>query len=267
MNLTKLVKEVIEISKKAGLEIIKIYNTQNFAVQYKNDDSPLTIADETSNALIVHELSQLTPHIPVISEEGIHLPYAERQHFDYFWLVDPLDGTKEFVARNGEFAVNIALVHRFQPVLGVVYVPYTEGVYFAVKNEGAFKIQKGQQYKLTCSSFNSHDSGLRIPVSRSYLNDTTKKLIAQNFIDPILIERGSALKFLDIAEGVADIYPRIGTTMEWDTAAPQIIIEEAGGQLLHLDTRQPLVYNKKSLKNPDFLALGVILGDGANFLK
>lgn len=267
MNLTKLVKEVIEISKKAGLEIIKIYDAQNFEVQYKNDDSPLTIADQTSNALIVHELSKLTPHIPVISEEGIHLPYAERQHFDYFWLVDPLDGTKEFVARNGEFAVNIALVHRCQPVLGVVYVPYTEGVYFAVKNEGAFKIEKGQQHKLTCSSFNTHDSNLRIPVSRSYLNDTTKNLIAQNFIDPILIERGSALKFLDIAAGIADIYPRIGTTMEWDTAAPQIIIEEAGGELLHLDTRRPLVYNKESLKNPDFLAMGIILGDGSNFLN
>lgn len=259
MNLTKLVKEVVEISKKAGLEIIKIYNTQNFAVQYKNDDSPLTIADETSNALIVHELSQLTPQIPIISEEGIHLPYSERQHFEYFWLVDPLDGTKEFVARNGEFAVNIALVHRFQPILGVVYVPYTEGVYFAVKNEGAFKIDNNLKEKIYCNTFKINSLKLRIPVSRSYLNEETKTLIAESFNAPILIPRGSALKFTDIAEGSADIYPRIGTTMEWDTAAPQIILEEAGGKILHLETREPLVYNKVSLKNPNFVAMGQII--------
>lgn len=263
MDLTKLVEDVIQIAQKAGTEILTIYN-QDFDVQYKNDDSPLTVADELSNALIVRELSQLTPHIPIISEEGVHLPYAERQHFEYFWCVDPLDGTKEFVARNGEFAVNIALVHHQKPILGVVHIPCSLGktVYFAIKNGGAFKLSAGEfPEKISCNYFSIHEKQLKIPVSRSYLNDKTKNLIATKFSEPILVERGSALKFMDIAEGKADVYPRIGTTMEWDTAAPQIIIEEAGGQLIQLDTEIPLIYNKENLKNPDFMALGIIKAD------
>ena len=259
MNLTILVAEVIKISIKAGIEILKIYNTQNFEVQYKSDDSPLTIADEISNKIITEALSKLTPQIPIISEEGVDIPFSERQHFEYFWLVDPLDGTKEFVSRTDDFAVNIALVHHDRPILGVVYVPCTEGVYFAVKNEGAFKIENNLKEKIHCNAFKINGLNLKIPVSRSYLNEETKTLIAENFNDPILIARGSALKFTDIAEGSADIYPRIGTTMEWDTAAPQIILEEAGGKILHLETREPLVYNKISLKNPNFVAMGQII--------
>jgi 3'(2'), 5'-bisphosphate nucleotidase len=256
MNLSNLVKEVIEISKKAGIEIIKIYNTQNFEVQYKSDDSPLTLADETSNNIIISELAKLSPKFPVISEESINALYTERKDYEYFWLVDPLDGTKEFVSRNGDFAVNIALVHRNSPILGVVYVPCTEGVFYAVKNEGAFSILNGVTKKLECNAFKTTDINLRIPISRSYYSAATKKLIEDNFKDPILIERGSALKFMNIAEGTAEIYPRIGTTMEWDTAAPQIIVEEAGGFILHLETRQPLIYNKEDLRNPDFVAMG-----------
>ena len=259
MNLTILVEEVIKISIKAGVEILKIYNEKNFEVQYKSDDSPLTIADEISNKIITEALSQLTPQIPIISEEGVVIPYSERQHFEYFWLVDPLDGTKEFVTRTDDFAVNIALVHHGRPILGVVYVPCTEGVYFAVKNEGAFKIENNLKEKIHCNAFKINGLNLRIPVSRSYLNEETKALIAENFDNPILIPRGSALKFTDIAEGSADIYPRIGTTMEWDTAAPQIILEEAGGKILHLETREPLVYNKVNLKNPNFVAMGHII--------
>lgn len=259
MNLTILVAEVIKISIKAGIEILKIYNTQNFEVQYKSDDSPLTIADEISNKIITEALSKLTPQIPIISEEGVDIPFSERQHFEYFWLVDPLDGTKEFVSRTDDFAVNIALVHLGRPILGVVYVPCTEGVYFAVKNEGAFKIEHNLKQKIQCNAFKINSLNLKIPVSRSYLNEETTSLIAKNFNEPILIPRGSALKFTDIAEGSADIYPRIGTTMEWDTAAPQIILEEAGGKILHLETREPLVYNKISLKNPNFVAMGQII--------
>ncbi len=259
MNLTILVAEVIKISIKAGVEILKIYNTQNFEVQYKSDNSPLTIADEISNKIITEELLKLTPHIPVVSEEGATIPYSERRHFEYFWLVDPLDGTKEFVSRSDDFAVNIALIHHGRPVLGVVYVPCTEGVYFAVKNEGAFKIENNLKEKIKCNIFKVNGLNLKIPVSRSYLNEETETLIAKSFNAPILIPRGSALKFTDIAEGSADIYPRIGTTMEWDTAAPQIIVEEAGGKILHLETREPLVYNKVSLKNPNFVAMGQII--------
>lgn len=259
MNLTILVEEVIKISIKAGVEILKIYNEKKFEVQYKSDDSPLTIADEISNKIITDALLKLTPQIPIISEEGAAIPYSERQHFEYFWLVDPLDGTKEFVSRTDDFAVNIALVHHGRPILGVVYVPCTEGVYFAVKNEGAFKIENNLKEKITCNAFKINSINLKIPVSRSYLNEETKTLIAENFNTPTLIPRGSALKFTDIAEGSADIYPRIGTTMEWDTAAPQIILEEAGGKILHLETRKPLVYNKVSLKNPNFVAMGQII--------
>ena len=259
MNLSRLVPKVVEISKLAGKEIMKIYNTQDFNIEYKNDESPITIADKTSNALLIEKLSALTPAIPIVSEESIEIPYLERQNYEYFWMIDPLVGTKEFIARNGDFAVNIALIFNNKPVLGVIYVPNTEGVYWAVKGKGSFKIEDGKKAKIVCNSFKLHDVGLRIPISRSYFNDATKKLIADNYREPVLLPRGSALKFMNIAEGSADIYPRIGTTMEWDTAACQIIIEEAGGEILEMTSRQPLQYNKPSLFNPDFIAFGKII--------
>lgn len=261
MNLDNLVKEVIEIAKKAGAEIIKVYNTADFNVQYKSDNSPLTIADEISNNIIISELAKLSPKFPIISEESTKKPYSERKSYDHVWLVDPLDGTKEFVSRNGDFAVNIALVQGDAPILGVVYVPCTEGVYFATKGGGAFRTLNGVTDELVCNTFKKSDSGLRIPISRSYFSDATKNLIAENFKDPILLERGSALKFMNIADGTAEIYPRIGTTMEWDTAAPQIIVEEAGGCIWHLNTEKPLVYNKEDLRNPDFVAMGQLQSD------
>jgi 3'(2'), 5'-bisphosphate nucleotidase len=259
MNLQNLAQDVIAIATEAGNAIMTIYREHTYTVEIKSDDSPVTIADKTANDIIVKRLSTLTPHIPIISEESIEASYAERQHYDYFWLVDPLDGTKEFIARNGDFAVNIALVKKMMPILGVIYVPNTEGVYFGVKNEGSFKIDNGIKKKIRCNTFKINDIGLRIPVSRSYFNDATKALIAQQYKDPILIPRGSALKFMNIAEGSADVYPRIGRTMEWDTAACQIIIEEAGGQLLKMEDRQPLSYNKENLSNPDFIAMGKVM--------
>ncbi len=259
MNLQNLAQDVIAIAKEAGSAIMTIYREHTYTVEIKSDDSPVTIADKTANDIIVKRLSTLTPQIPIISEESLEAPYAERLHYEYFWLVDPLDGTKEFIARNGDFAVNIALVKKMMPILGVIYVPNTEGVYFGVKNEGSFKIDNGKKKRIHCNAFKINDIGLRIPVSRSYFNDATKALIAQHYKDPILIPRGSALKFMNIAEGSADVYPRIGRTMEWDTAACQIIIEEAGGQLLKMDNRQPLDYNKENLSNPDFIAFGKII--------
>ena len=259
MNLAKLVLKVVQIARGAGKEIMKIYQTADFDIQYKSDDSPVTIADQTSNDFIIKKLMALTPHIPIVSEESTEIPFLERQNYEYFWMIDPLDGTKEFINRNGDFAVNIALIFQNKPVLGVICVPNTEGVYFAVKGEGSFKIEAGKKTKIMCNAFNLNDIGLRIPVSRSYFNEATKKLIADNYREPVLLPRGSALKFMDIAEGSADIYPRIGTTMEWDTAACQIIIEEAGGQILEMTDRLPLRYNKPTLFNPDFIALGKIL--------
>jgi 3'(2'), 5'-bisphosphate nucleotidase len=259
MNLSKLVLKIVTIARGAGKEIMKIYQTQDFDIQYKSDDSPVTIADQTSNDFIIKKLIALTPDIPIISEESKEIPFLERQNYEYFWMIDPLDGTKEFIARNGDFAVNIALVFQNKPILGVIYVPNTEGVYFAVKGEGSYSIEKGKKIKIMCNAFKINDLALRIPVSRSYFNEATKKLIAENYKEPVLLPRGSALKFMNIAEGSADIYPRIGTTMEWDTAACQIIIEEAGGQILEMTSREPLKYNKPTLFNPDFIALGKIL--------
>jgi 3'(2'), 5'-bisphosphate nucleotidase len=259
MNLSKLVLKIVTIAKGAGKEIMKIYETADFGIQYKSDESPVTIADQASNDFIIKKLKKLTPDIPIVSEESKEIPFSERQNYEYFWMIDPLDGTKEFIARNGDFAVNIALIFQNKPILGVIYVPNTDGVYFAVKNEGSYKLEAGKKTQITCNSFNLDDLRLRIPVSRSYFNDATKKLIADNYRDPVLLPRGSALKFMNIAEGSADIYPRIGTTMEWDTAACQIIIEEAGGQILEMSSKNPLQYNKPSLFNPDFIAFGVIL--------
>jgi 3'(2'), 5'-bisphosphate nucleotidase len=258
MNIQNLAHDVVAIAKEAGDAIMLIYKDNNYTIEIKSDDSPVTIADKKANDIIVKKLLALTPHIPIISEESQQLSYAERRDFDYFWLVDPLDGTKEFIAGNGDFAVNIALVKKDKPVLGVIYVPNTEGVYVGIKNKGSYKIEGAERTDLQCNTFKITDIGLRIPVSRSYFNEATKVLIAQSYKEPILIPRGSALKFMNIAEGSADIYPRIGKTMEWDTAACQIIIEEAGGQLLKMDDRKPLLYNKISLFNPDFIALGKV---------
>jgi 3'(2'), 5'-bisphosphate nucleotidase len=256
MNLSLLTEKVIPIAIEAGKKIMEIYNTKDFQVEYKEDDSPLTIADKASNDILNAQLSVLTPHIPIISEENDAIAYEDRKDFSYCWVLDPLDGTKEFVARNGDFAVNIALIHFGKPVLGIICVPVLNIIYWAVKDGGSYRIENGIEEKIMCNDFNINDLGLRVPVSRSSLNEATKQYISR-YNEPVLLPRGSALKFMNIAEGSADIYPRIGTTMEWDTAAPQIIIEEAGGKLLDMITKLPFVYNRPSHKNPDFLAMGI----------
>jgi 3'(2'), 5'-bisphosphate nucleotidase len=258
MNLSILTEKVIPIALEAGKKIMEIYETNDFSVEYKEDDSPLTIADKASNDILNARLSALTPDIPIISEENIELTYEQRKNYTYCWMLDPLDGTKEFVARNGDFAVNIALIHLGKPILGIICVPVTGVVYVGIKNGGSYMIEDSKRIKIMCNSFTINDLGLKVPVSRSSLNDATKQYISR-YNAPILMPRGSALKFMNIAEGSADIYPRIGTTMEWDTAAPQIIIEEAGGKILEMTSQKPLTYNKPSFKNPDFLAMGNIL--------
>jgi 3'(2'), 5'-bisphosphate nucleotidase len=258
MNLNQLVYQVIDIARLASIEILKVYNSPDFGIQSKKDESPMTAADLASNHVITEGLAQLDFKCPILSEETLEIPFEERRHFDYFWVVDPLDGTKEFIKRNGEFTINIALMHHNKPILGVVYVPDTEGGYFAVKNGGAFKIENGLEKRIACSTFRLTDKGLKIPISRSHRNLETDNLFA-DYVEPVLVPCGSSLKFLKMAEGLFDIYPRIGTTMEWDTAAPQIILEEAGGQILEWVTRKPLIYNKKDLRNPNFIAHGKIV--------
>lgn len=265
MNLNQLVYQVIDIARLASTEILKVYNSPDFGIQTKSDESPVTAADLASNQVITEGLSKLNPSLPILSEETLEIPYEERRSFEYFWIVDPLDGTKEFIKRNGEFTINIALIHQNKPVLGVVYLPVAdgtsrdgqEGVYFAVKNGGAFKIDNGVEKRISCSKFRLTDKGLKIPISRSHRNEATDELFL-GYNQPELVPCGSSLKFLKIAEGSFDIYPRIGTTMEWDTAAPQIILEEAGGQILEWHSRKSLIYNKMDLRNPNFIAHGKI---------
>ena len=257
-ELHKIALEAIPIAKAGGLAIMDVYeHEEDFGTELKNDDSPLTKADKAANAVICEGLYQLEQEFPIVSEENKLRPYSERKNYDYYWLVDPLDGTKEFIKRNGEFTVNIALVHKNRPVIGLVYVPVTGEMYVASKGNRAFKINtKGKKTFLKASVFSKSQEGLNIPCSRSHLNEATKEYVA-TFTNAQLMPCGSSLKFLKIAEGEADLYPRLGLTSEWDTAAVQIILEEAGGKVLQWGTDKPMVYNKENLLNPHFLALGI----------
>ena len=254
-----LAKEVAKIAKKAGDAIMKIYdNSDNFQVEHKADESPLTIADQAANEIICHHLERLAVKYPIISEENKSIDFEERKKFTYYWLVDPLDGTKEFIKRNGEFTVNIALIKNQRPVLGVVYTPVLAEMYFAVKGEGAFLEKENLTIQLHASRFSKKDKKLGVVCSRSHLNEAT-----QNFVDklnePELVAQGSSLKFLILAKGEAHLYPRLAPTMEWDTGAAQIILEEAGGKVLHAETKVPLLYNKENLLNPHFIAAGNLI--------
>ncbi len=256
MNLDQIIKAVSDIARIAGAEILKIYADEpSFGVEYKQDDSPLTRADKAANDKICEGLEKLTPEWPIISEENKQVDYAQRSQYEYYWLVDPLDGTKEFIKRNGEFTVNIALIHQQQPIAGVVYVPVTNELFRAIKGEGAFQELEGNTIKLQCPSFSKNESGLGIVCSRSHLNDATQAFIDQ-YDAPKLVATGSSLKFTIIAKGEAHIYPRLAPTMEWDTAAAQIVLEEAGGKVLQVSNDDPLQYNKENLLNPEFVAIG-----------
>ncbi len=246
------VQDVVAIAKEAGNVIINIYN-QNFDVEYKQDKSPLTLADKCANDVIENGLNQLSFNFPILSEEGKETPYKDRKKWEYFWLVDPLDGTKEFVKKNGEFTVNIALIHKDTPVLGVVYAPVLDVCYWAKQNEGAFK----DGTRLPCKAAKKHNT-YKIVASRSHMSDET-----QAFIDAIdtnkekeLVSIGSSLKICLVAEGEANIYPRLGPTMEWDTSAAHAIINESGGSLEKYMNGRYLKhkYNKESLLNQWFIA-------------
>ena len=247
------IQDIVTLAKEAGNAIMQIY-IQDFEVEYKQDNSPLTLADKTASNIIETGLNQLPVNLPIISEEGRNIPYEERKHWEYFWLVDPLDGTKEFVKKNGEFTVNIALIHKHTPVLGVVYAPALDICYWAKQDEGAFK--DGQRLPLKTKE---QRKTYKIVVSRSHMSDDT-----QAFIDTIdtnkekeLIPIGSSLKICLVAEGEADIYPRLGPTMEWDTGAAHSILNESGCVLNHFNKgsrQQQIKYNKVKLLNPYFNA-------------
>jgi len=257
----------VRVAELAGAAIMRVYEGERdeWEVQAKADASPLTRADTEAHALICAQLTRLAPGVSVMSEESTQQADFEQRHdartwSEVYWCVDPLDGTREFLKRNGEFTVNIALVTRDQgaPILGVVHAPALNETYFAVLGEGAFRraasVDDGaeQVTRLHAASFNEKDAGLVVVCSRSHLDERTSAYMAQ--LDaPRAVSMGSSLKFMLIARGDAHIYPRFAPTMEWDTAASQIIVQEAGGSVLNADTLEPLAYNKRDLRNPYFL--------------
>jgi 3'(2'), 5'-bisphosphate nucleotidase len=253
MDLPFLLPPVIALAHEAGRNILQIYH-DDFAVTEKADSSPLTAADLASHKVIVTGLKTLTPDIPILSEESAAIDVAERKTWQRFWLVDPLDGTKEFIKRNGEFTVNIALIDQHQPVLGVVLIPVQNRCYYAARSHGAF-CQAGSDdaHRITVSK-PCHDP-VRVVSSRSHAGAAQQQFL-ERLGNHELVSIGSSLKFCLIAEGLADVYPRLGPTSEWDTAAAQCVVEQAGGQVITLDGNRLLYNTKDSLLNPHFMVLG-----------
>lgn len=250
-----LLNDVLAIAREAGEAIMRVY-AQEFAVEHKDDDSPLTQADRQAHQIITTRLQALTPHIPVLSEESPaeHHAFAMRSQWPTLWLVDPLDGTREFIKRNGEFTVNIALIHQHRPLLGVVTVPAADLAYTGAVGLGAQRI-RGAQTPERIHIRVPHASTPVVVGSRSHRGDSLDALLAR--LGPHeLCAVGSALKFCRVAEGEADFYPRLGPTSEWDTAAGQAVLEAAGGGVFNLQG-QPLSYNQRdTLLNPEFMAVG-----------
>lgn len=245
--------ELKSIARQAGKKILEIYESEDFGIDQKEDTSPLTKADTAANDIITSGLEKMTPEIPIISEENKLVEYATRKQYKKFWLVDPLDGTKEFINRNGEFTVNIALIENHRSVSSVVYVPVSDELYYASAGLGAFVEKENTITRLQACPYHPEESYLQIICSRSHLNEETANFVSA-YPNHQKIAKGSSLKFLILAGGDAHIYPRLAPTMEWDTAAAQIILEEAGGAVINWETKKPLRYNKESLRNPHFVA-------------
>jgi 3'(2'), 5'-bisphosphate nucleotidase len=266
MNIDQLSILAIKASVEAGKEILRHYNT-SYSIEYKTDSSPLTTADKASHETIIRMIDH--HGIPVLSEEGKDIPYHDRKLWTHFWLVDPLDGTKEFINGNGEFSVNIALIQDGSPVMGVVYVPVSGILYYGSAMHGSYRINCnnkdiGAINKLTELKRISerlpvnHERYITIMGSRSHQTPENSKLInsiSQHFENVNIVNAGSSLKFCRLAEGAADIYPRLGPTMEWDTAAGHAVCKYAGNLVLDYDTREEMEYNKENLLNPWFIAI------------
>jgi 3'(2'), 5'-bisphosphate nucleotidase len=253
-----LLLKVCNIAIKAGEEILKYYN-EDIEVKRKNDSSPLTKADLASNEIIIKALQQLDRTVPILSEELL-VEWNERKKWTKYWLVDPLDGTKEFIKQNGEFTVNIALIENNKPILGVIYTPVKSDLYFAQKNYGSYKINSSSKLinlQEAEKIFVANQSSIkRIIGSRSHSNQSFDSWVNKNFPNTEIVQAGSSLKFCLIAEGAADIYPRFGPTSEWDIAAGHIIVNEAGGGVNTFENIE-INYNKKDdLLNPQFYAIG-----------
>ena len=248
----RLLEPLLDLADRAAAEILAVYGTE-FAVAHKDDDSPLTEADARAHRVLVEGLAALTPDIPVLSEESAAIPWAERQRWERWWLVDPLDGTKEFVKRNGEFTVNMALIERGRPIVGVVQVPVTGIAYCATEGVGAFKRARGgRPERITVRTPAAEPP--RVVASRSHRGEALDAWLAA--LGPhAIVAVGSSLKFCVVAEGGADLYPRLGPTMEWDTAAGQCVAECAGARVLDAQG-DALRYGSEQLLNPHFIVIG-----------
>ena len=259
--LKELILPVCDTAIQAGKVIIKYYKSK-MNILLKNDKSPITQADLKSNQLIKDSLVEIDKNIPILSEEAL-VDWSIRKNWQTYWLVDPLDGTKEFIKENDEFTVNIALIKDNRPVLGVIYAPALEVIYFAYKNGGSYKLSidadkiiinyLDDSIKLQASSKKENES-LRVIYSRSHPNDKMNQWLNDNIKTHNLIQKGSSLKFCNIAEGTADLYPRFKPTSEWDIAAGHIILIEAGGKVEDIDQKEILYNSKESVINPHFIA-------------
>lgn len=256
----KSIEELLELAVGAALEagkkILAVYETDDFSVDMKSDNSPLTKADKVSHQVICDYLD--FSQIPLLSEEGRDIPFEERKEWNYYWLIDPLDGTKEFIKRNGEFTVNIALMKSEGPVAGVVYAPCLNTVYYGAKGSGAYKIVNGNRTVLQSVDDTSMEDLLQkesitIVASRSHSNAETEAFI-NRFKGYELQSMGSSLKFMLLADGVANIYPRLAPTMEWDTAAAHAVLNAVNIKVYQADLMHELTYNKQNLLNPSFIA-------------
>jgi 3'(2'), 5'-bisphosphate nucleotidase len=260
--------DLYSIALEAGKEILAVYALE-FDVELKNDDSPLTLADKRAHHSIVNGLNAIDLDIPVLSEEGREIPYRERRDWGQFWLVDPLDGTKEFIKKNGEFTVNIALIEGQYPSVGIIYAPVLDVLYFGSVGGGAYKLVNASKAKIANEEElmqksvrlpeNDDRKGIRVVASRSHLSKETEAFI--NDLEAIhgeadVVSSGSSLKFCLVAEGKADYYPRYAPTMEWDTGAGQAIVEAAGGKVIRYEDKERFSYNKENLLNSWFLVEG-----------
>ncbi|MGO1502892.1 MAG: 3'(2'),5'-bisphosphate nucleotidase CysQ [Marinobacter sp.] len=251
MHYSSILPDVIKVADAASAEVLRIYQS-DFSVSYKEDESPITAADVASHEIIVKGLRNISRDIPILSEEGTQAPWVERKHWRRFWLVDPIDGTKEFTQRTGEFTVNIALIEEGEPVMGVVTAPALEEAFWGIKGEGAYKRDHaGQVNRIRVAE---HQSIKRVVASKNHLNGKTREFI-EALGDHETLQAGSSLKFCRIAEGQADIYPRMAPTSEWDTAAAHAVLLAAGGNVCAVNGN-PLRYGKKAVLNPYFVAAG-----------
>jgi len=261
LNEPKIILEILNIAIDAGNEILKIYD-ENIIVESKEDNSPITKADINSNKIIIDRLKKIDSNIPILSEESL-VTWNNRKNWNKYWLIDPLDGTKEFINRNGEFTVNIALIENHIPIFGIIYAPAKSLIYYSVKDNGAYKFSTNKSIK-SLNNFNLintkniKNSTIKVICSRSHTNAEFQQWVDKHFSKYELVKSGSSLKFCLLAEGRADIYPRLGPTSEWDIAAGHIILEEAGGKLKSIDNKNILYNNKEDILNPHFIAYGNI---------